>query len=54
MRYSFIIDQLYLHKKPIFITGTSGTGKSIHLNRLPTVPLILTSTTSPLYLQLAI
>jgi dynein heavy chain len=45
---------LYQHKNPIFITGTSGTGKSIHLNRLPCVPLMLTSTTSPYQLQLAI
>ena len=54
LRYSFVVDLLYQNQKPVFITGTSGTGKSIHLSRLPCVPLMLTSTTSPLMLQLAI
>ena len=40
--------------KPVIITGPSGTGKSIQLSRVTHAPLMLTSTTSHMILQLSV
>ena len=54
VRYSFVIDQLTRKIQPVIITGSSGTGKSIQLSRVSHAPLMLTSTTSHLILQLSV
>lgn len=54
VRYSYIIKQLTQQLKPVIITGPSGTGKSIQLSRVNHAPLMLTSTTSHMILQLSV
>ena len=40
--------------RPVLVTGPSGTGKSIQLSKVNHAPLVLTSTTSHLILQMSV
>ena len=54
IRYAFVVKQLTQKLRPVIVTGPSGTGKSIQLTKVSHAPLILTSTTSHLILQMSV